>query len=361
MQINKKIWIDLENTPHVLFFNPIIKDLKSRGYEVVVTARDYAQVYALAELFGIEHIKIGKHSGKNKIWKILGLAVRTGKLFLKLKRLNPCLAVSHGSRSQLLTSKLLQIPCLFAIDYEYGKYTRYLSPDLTLMPQVLQQNYKENNFDHISGYPGIKEDVYVQNYRPNIDEFNSKIGVNHNHVVVTMRPPATEAHYHNKQSDILFIEIVNYILKQKNTCLVILPRTKKQEEYIRHTWFEALKNKKIILPSNAINGLDLIWFSDLVISGGGTMIREAAALGVPAFSFFKGKIGAVDKYLSDTDRLVIIDEKNNISHKIKLQKRIRTETYKKTNRNAIDYIENEIMKMAEIKKALHVSTILMNR
>lgn len=361
MTDKKKIWIDLENTPHVLFFNPIINDLKNRGYEVIVTARDYAQVYELTELFGIEHLKIGKHYGKNKIRKIMGLGIRIKKLYTLLKCLKPCLAVSHGSRSQLLTSKLLRIPCLFAIDYEYGKYFRFITPELTLMPRVLWQNYTEKEFGNIEGYPGIKEDVYIQSYTPNIDGFNSKINVKDENVIVTIRPPATEAHYHNKKSDILFKEIVNYILRNENVCLIMIPRTQKQEDDIRKMWPEALERKQMVLPRNAINGLDLIWFSDLVISGGGTMIREAAALGVPAFSFFKGKIGAVDKYLTNKEKLVIIDEKKQIEKKINLQKRNRPETPQELDRSAIDYIVSTIIKLTEMKLVLRKDTTFIDR
>jgi len=47
-----KIWIDLDNTPHVPFFKPIIRELEKRGHEVVLTARDAFQVCELADRMG---------------------------------------------------------------------------------------------------------------------------------------------------------------------------------------------------------------------------------------------------------------------------------------------------------------------
>jgi predicted glycosyltransferase len=75
------------------------------------------------------------------------------------------------------------------------------------------------------------------------------------------------------------------------------------------------------MPDKVLNGLDLIWHSDLVISGGGTMNREAAAMGVPVYSIFRGKLGAVDRYLSETGRLSLIQSRADVSAKIKVAKR----------------------------------------
>jgi len=145
--------------------------------------------------------------------------------------------------------------------------------------------------------------------------------LNKDRIVVTIRPPATEAHYHNPESDVLFAAIINHLGQMKNIQQVILPRNKKQESSIKQTWTRLFDRGIIIIPDHVIDGLNLIWHSDLVISGGGTMNREAAALGVPVYSFFRGKIGAVDQYLVKNNRLVLLSSVDDILTKLKIEKR----------------------------------------
>jgi len=133
-----------------------------------------------------------------------------------------------------------------------------------------------------------------------------------------LRPPATEAHYHNRDSEMLFNETLRFLAKQPGLRVVVLPRSVVQNEQIRKDWADLVSLGKVIIPEEAVNGLNLIWFSDLVISGGGTMNREAAALGVPVYSIFRGKLGAVDRYLAENGRLVLIESVQEIATKIRL-------------------------------------------
>ncbi len=146
-----------------------------------------------------------------------------------------------------------------------------------------------------------------------------------NDLVVTLRPPATEAHYHNPESEMLFAEAVRFLLSKPETRLVVLPRNARQGAQLRAQYSELIASGRMIIPAAPINGLNLIWFSDLVISGGGTMNREAAALGVPVYSIFRGKIGAVDHYLAKQGRLTLIESPSDIPAKIALVRWVRPE------------------------------------
>ena len=340
LKIQKKIWIDLENTPHVLFFNPIIKELKKK-YSIIVTSRDYSRVDELADMFGMVHKKIGRHFGKNKVLKLYGLIYRAFQLILFIKKENPILALNHGSRTQLLASKILGIECITCEDYEYGQDIPLMYSSLNIVPQVLFNIYNNRNFKKIAGYPGLKEDVYVEGYLP--DKAVKKcLGIKSSYIVITIRPPATEAHYHNKNSEIIFESVVDFLCSKKNTYIILIPRTKRQEASIRKMWANQISRKRIIIPDRAVNGLDLIWYSDLVLSGGGTMIREAAALGVPSYSFFKGQMGAVDKYLSENNKLIILKDTNDIYTKINLARRYRPKLPISNGRAALESIVNTI-------------------
>ena len=314
---NKKIvWIDIDNSPHVPFFLPIVEQLQKRGIELVLTARAAYQVCDLIELFSMPCRVIGRHYGKNKLLKVAGNCLRAAELLPLAIARRPDLAISHGSRAQVLVCKSLGIPTLVMHDYEHSTKTGFIEPNWILMPDVIPDNSMSKKTERVLKYHGLKEDVYVPQFRPD-SSILDRLGLNRG-LIVTLRPPATEAHYHNPESDVLFSETLRFLAKQPDLRTVVLPRSTGQNEQIRKDWAELISSGRVIIPEEAVNGLNLIWFSDLVISGGGTMNREAAALGVPVYSIFRGKVGAVDKYLADCGRLVMIENVQEIASKIRL-------------------------------------------
>jgi len=340
----KKIWIDLDNSPHVPFFKPIINELDNRGYSILLTARDCFQVCGLADLNSLKYNKIGRHYGKNKFLKVLGLLIRSGQLVPIVRKEKPDLAISHGSRSQVLLSSILRIPSIVLADYEFTQIVA--QPTYIIMPELIPDNSIKNFKGKILKYPGIKEDVYVPFFTPDVT-MRDELNVGKDEILITIRPPATEAHYHNPESEILFFAVVNYLGQTSNTRILILPRNEiKQSALIKSSWPQLFKSKKIIIPEHVFDGLNLIYHSDLIISGGGTMNREAAALGVPVYSIFRGQVGAVDQYLSDNGMLTFIENTDDIHSKIILEKRQNndTETMNKRTLNHILDIIEEILK-----------------
>jgi uncharacterized protein len=344
ISLDKFVWIDIDNSPHVPFFLPIIRELRSRGVEFLLTARDAYQVRDLLKHFDMPCEVIGKHYGKNKILKVLGNCARAAKLFPVAMRKRPDLAVSHGSRAQVLVSKCLGIPTLLMHDYEHSVKTGFLESDWTLMPDVIPNGAMTKKTDRVLKYPGLKEDVYVPQFSPDRTILN-QLHLNPDDLIVTLRPPATEAHYHNPESDVLFAETVRYLSEQPNVRVVVLPRGARQNQQLQQSLGPLLSSGKFVIPGEAVNGLNLIWFSDLVISGGGTMNREAAALGVPVYSIFRGKLGAVDKYLADYGRLVVIENVHEVRAKIRLAHWNRPET--PNNRSGV-VLQNIVEKIASI-------------
>ena len=133
----KKIWIDLDNSPHVPFFKPIIKELEKQDWEVVVTVRDCFQTGGLADLMGLKYSRIGRHYGKNKALKVAGTVFRAMQLLPIAWKEKPALSVSHGSRSQLMASVLLGIPDITLFDYEFTKGLGPIAPDWVMAPEVI--------------------------------------------------------------------------------------------------------------------------------------------------------------------------------------------------------------------------------
>jgi predicted glycosyltransferase len=319
----KMIWVDFENSPHVPFFKPIIGELEKRGYRVMLTARDCSQVFELADMFHLNYKPIGRHYGKNTLAKIAGLGVRMLQMTPTVLRQRPDLAISHGSRSLFVLSSLLGIPTITMFDYEHAKWASFSRKAWAMIPEVLpEQGIAGRGIrkDRILKYPGIKEDVYAPFFKPD-SAIKTQLGLRDNDIIVTLRPPATEAHYHNRESEILLEAVFNVVRQQSNTRVVLLPRTEGQERELRKSWAGLFAERKVIVPVHVVDGMDLIWFSDLVISGGGTMNREAAALGVPVYSIFRGKIGAVDQYLADSGRLRLLKTVEDVHNCIAFEKR----------------------------------------
>ena len=137
------------------------------------------------------------------------------------------------------------------------------------------------------------------------------------------RPPANEAHYHSPDSDRMFIHFMNRAAAAPNVRIVLLPRNTRQAASIQETHPDWFANAKTVIPTGAVDGLNLLWHSDLVVSGGGTMNREAAALGVPVYSIFRGPTGAVDRHLHASGRLIMLENVNDIDARVQLVRRKR--------------------------------------
>lgn len=341
-----KIWIDLDNTPHVPFFEPILDDLRARGFPVLVTARDAFQVCDLADKKGLACVKVGRHYGKNRLMKGVGLAYRALQLAPLVLHEKPALAVSHGARSQLILGNCLRIPSLLIEDYEYCQFPPLMKPTWLMAPQVIPDSALCLHNHRIRKYPGIKEDVYAWKLQPNFSALQ-QLGVHPSDLVITVRPPATEAHYHNPESEVLFAAFMNRACQHPQARVVLLPRNRKQADFIRQHWPAWFADQKTLIPQTALDGMNLIWHSDLVVSGGGTMNREAAALGVPVYSIFRGTIGAVDRHLCAEGRLTLVESLTDVENKIQLIKRPRKTVEEITSRQTLQFIVNTITEIAE--------------
>lgn len=336
--LKKTIWIDLDNTPHVPFFIPIKRELKRRNYRVLLTARDAFQVKELARQNGLFFRTIGRHYGKNKLKKLAGWLIRSFQLIPFIIKHRPDVALSHGSRSQIFSANLFGITTILIIDYEHSRPAPFSYPKWLIVPEAIKDAYP--TLKRILTYPGLKEDVYAPDLQPDYSFFH-ELGINEQDIIITIRPPATEAHYHNPAGEELFYESLGWLFKNAEAKIIILPRNRKQAEEIRKkrkAWFTS---GKIIIPDKVLNGLNLIYFSDLVISGGGTMNREAAALGVPVYSIFRGPVGLIDKKLEQEGRLTFISKPEELSG-IKIEKRKKTNLADLKERPALSQIVNNI-------------------
>ena len=347
--IEKKVsvWIDLDNAPHVPFFRPIIEELSNRGCNIVLTCRDYSDTVKLLRLYKIPYVQIGKHYGKNPIMKIWGLIVRAVQLFIYIKDHKIDIALSHGSRAQLITASFVVIPSALFYDYEGAKgipfFDRFIKVNRFIVPEAISNEKliaQGADLTKYFKYSGIKEDVYLSKFTPDPKALD-KLRLDTSKVIIVLRAPASQAHYHNPRADEIYAAIIKRFSTDETVQLILLARTEGQKELARNAYSKGVG--MLTIPDDVVNGLDLLWAADAVISGGGTMIREGAGLGVPAYSIFCGPKPDVDSYLESQNMLTFVQDADEVD-KIKTVKREKCPDNIRRN-NITPILINEILKI----------------
>ena len=287
---------------HVLVLRPIVERLRGAGHEVTVTAREYTQTLQLLELHGIEHTAIGRHGGASRVRKLLSLIGRSSSMWRSGRGRDFDLALAHGSNDMAIVSRMLGIPEANMHDYEYAVAQhhvgcrlaqRVIFPD-SVPPERLRRFGVGP--DRLYQYPGLKEEYYLSDFEPDPGVLE-RLGVDAERVVVVLRPPPDVSLYHRK-SNPLFPQVLERLGRDEGVHAVVLPRTEEQRRYIR-----TIDLPSVILPEQAVEAQSLVALSDLVVSAGGTMNREAAALGTPVYTTYGGRLGGVDEALIRSGRL----------------------------------------------------------
>ena len=291
-----RVWVDITNSPHVLVFRPMIQLLRERGHEVDVTAREYAQTLQLLALHDIEPTVIGRHGGASALGKARAMADRLQALHRFARARSYDVALAHGSYDLTLTARRLRIPSATTFDYEFAwlqhqlgcrAATRVVVPD-AIPPERLRR-YGVGSAK-LRSYPGLKEDYYLSDLDPDPAVLD-RLGVDRRRVVAVLRPPPDVSLYH-RHANPLFPETLRVLGGRDDVHVVVLPRVEAQRDFVR-----GLGLPSVIVPDHAIDAQSLIAFADLVVSAGGTMNREAVSLGVPVYTVFGGRLGAVDEQL----------------------------------------------------------------
>ena len=211
-------------------------------------------------------------------------------------------ALAHGSHELTISARRLGIPSSTTFDYEFATYqhqlgcraaTRVVVPDAIPPERLEPYGVKPPK---LVQYPGLKEEYYLSDFEPDrslLDRF----GVDPARVLVVLRPPPDVSLYH-RHSNPLFPQTLEHLGRSEDVQAFVLPRTEEQREYVR-----GLALPSVIVPEEAVDAQSLIALADLVVSAGGTMNREAAALGVPVYTTYGGRLGGVDEQLIREGRL----------------------------------------------------------
>jgi predicted glycosyltransferase len=297
-----RIWVDMSAPAHVLVLRPIIERLRAEGHAVEITSRDYAQTQALLDLHGMPHTPIGQHGGASRLQKAYRLGARSAGMLRFGRGRDFDLALAHGSNDLAIAARGLGIAEANMHDYEYAVTQhrigcrlarRVLFPDSVPAERLRRFGVTA---EKLFAYPGLKEEYYLYDFEPDLEAL-TRLGVETDRVVVIVRPPPDVSLYHRK-SNPLFPKVLDRLGNDAGVHAVVLPRTQAQREFIT-----GLSLPSLIVPEGAVEAQSLVALADLVVSAGGTMNREAAALGTPVYTTYGGRLGGVDEALIRSGRL----------------------------------------------------------
>lgn len=336
-----RVWIDIVNSPHVRFFNGIIKRLKADGHEVLITARDFSNIHDLLEIFNLEYTSIGDH-GVSLEEKLLSSTKRAYELSKFIADKNIDVAITKHSIELPRVAFGLGIPNIFVLDNEHAIAANKLTLPLTsklIIPEIfdvwntIQFGMNPNN---IVRYNGTCEVTHLEDFEYN-ENIIEDLGLNITHEkIILMRPEPALASYLDADCTKSVLTPIVESLKDIADILII-PRFKTQGEI-----FKDVENVHLI--KTPVDTFSLMKKADLVIGAGGTMNRESALLGTPVISCYPGKQLSVDTYYINRG---LMKRSKNLDEIIELSKKL---LYEKEENpiletdNLIDLIVDEIYK-----------------
>jgi predicted glycosyltransferase len=297
-----RVWIDITGPAHVLVFRPLVAELRERGAEVEITTREFSQNVELLRLHGMDAEVVGRHGGRSRVGKTATMMTRLGALVRWARHRRFDAALAHASHHLTLAARALRIPSATTFDYEYATVQHQLgcrAANVVLVPDAIPPERLARygvRPPKLRQYPGLKEEYYLSDFEPDAGILDA-LGLDQERVLVAVRTPSDYALYHRNPSP-LFPGLLERLGRDETVQAVVLARTPDQRAAVAARGLPSL-----VVPEHAVDAQSLIAFSDLVVSAGGTMNREAAALGVPVYTTFGGRIGAVDEKLLDEGRL----------------------------------------------------------
>jgi predicted glycosyltransferase len=307
-----KVWVDMTNSPHVPFFRPLLRLLQERGHEVRVSARDFAQTLELLVAAGIPHEVVGPpHGGAGRVGKIRAMGSRLHALRGWARQQRFDLAFSHASHELPLAARTLGIRSAYAYDYEFARAQHTIgsrAATRVVVPAAIPQERLDRLGAHagkVRRYPGLKEEYYLAGFRPD-ERVLGELGLERGRVLVVVRTPPEVSLYH-RHGNPLFTEVLERLGGDGTVQAVVLPRTPAQRDLLLEASLPSL-----VVPEHAIDAQSLVALADLVVSAGGTMNREAVALGTPVWTTFAGRLGAVDEGLIADGRLVELRDASDL-------------------------------------------------
>src|SRR6188472_3095432 len=208
-----RVWIDVTNSPHVVFFRPLVDLLEARGHEVTISARDFAQTLELLEDAGLEHTVVGPpHAGASRTGKVRAMSARLLALRRFARARDFDVALSHASHELPLAARSLGIPSSYAFDYEFARAQHGLgcrAATRVVVPEVIPQSRLDRigaRSRKVRRYPGLKEEYYLDGFTPDAAVLDA-LRVDPDRVLAVVRTPPDVSLYHRHRNP-LFADVL---------------------------------------------------------------------------------------------------------------------------------------------------------
>jgi predicted glycosyltransferase len=307
------LWVDIENPPQVQYLMPLVEAWRRRGEPAIVTARDYGATFELLESRHEAFHAVGSSYGASKAGKVRGLLGRARALVSELKGGGVPDRLVCASRAGVLAARRLGVPSYVISDYEYANLTVFRwARSVVLFPDVISAGvYMRAGFpaERVLPFRGIKEDLTFSGVDlDSIERAALEGGENGSLSRVLVRPPAEESHYYTSRSRELYLAALGLLAENKAAQVVLSPRYAHQVDDLGRFSFA---NGPIVLD-RPFPFVALLKAVDLVLCSGGTMLREAAYLGIPSYSIFQSRVGEVDRYLERIGRATLLSSADDL-------------------------------------------------
>ena len=296
-----RIWVDLTNSAHVVVLRPLVELLEAAGHRVQLTARPLSHTTELLEDWGHPYTLVGHPGGAGRLGKGLAAAGRTAQIFAFARGERFDYGLAHGSTEMPAVGRVLGIPTTTMFDYEWARLQHELNCRLAtrvLVPEAIPAKRLASygaRPPKLVRYPGLKEEYYLASFEPD-ESVLGELGLDGGQVIAVVRTAPSYALYLGGSENELLTGVLERLAGEEAQT-VVLARTDEQREAVRSL------SDRFVVPERAVDGPSLVAFADLVVSAGGTMIREAAVLGTPVWSSFEGRRGAVDEELERQGRI----------------------------------------------------------
>ncbi|HEY5386546.1 MAG TPA: DUF354 domain-containing protein [Thermoleophilia bacterium] len=301
-----RIWVDITDASHVVFFAPIVRRLEDAGHTVTITARRFVGADLVLRRYGLGGVLTTGHRGGSLGTRAVGLVNRTAQLLGSASSGRFDVAAGSHASDFALTAWTLGIPQLTFLDDERlrrGNAVNVRLVDEVAVPEAIPPAALATlgaSPEKLFRYPGFKEEYYLHDFSPDARALAS-LGVDRRRVVGVVRPtrPARGAGGMASEEETKLGGIVRELAGRRNVTLVLVARNAGQRAR-----FLAHGLPGLIAPEGPVlDGVSLIAAADFQLGAGGVMAREAAALGTPAYTVSLRPAAAVDAALLAEGRL----------------------------------------------------------
>jgi predicted glycosyltransferase len=298
------VWIDIENPPQVQYLLPFREALARQGLDTVITTRDHDATLQMLEDAGVAAHAFGAVASRKKLRKLAATARRARDLTRFIKSTGRPVAQLGASRAAVIAAWRLSVPSFVIVDYEHVFLRLYrLTGSKILFPEVIDPAHFHDQGlkpGQLVPFRGVKEDLTFAGV--DLDAV-PPLDLGRASPKVLCRPPSETSHYYREGSKALLTAALAR-LAQLDAQIILAPRAPSQAALLHnHDW----KHEPIIL-NRPVPFVSLLKSVDAVVCSGGTMLREAAYLGIPAYSVLENPPGAVDLWLERIGRAKLLTD-----------------------------------------------------